>query len=119
MPQFQIEIAGSAFVVDYWTRVTSRPFAGRGPDFNSPGEPPEAGEFEVEVQAIHPDLGRGQVGEMLQFPIWLQNTIARHIEGDDGVYREVFDGRNDGPDPDTAYDAMRDDKERGFKDDVF
>lgn len=35
------------FDVEISVRITSRGFPGRGPDFNSPGEPPESPEWEI------------------------------------------------------------------------
>lgn len=108
MSEFSITILDTDFVVEYSTRITSRPFAGRGPDFNSPGEPPEPGEFEVKVETLRLDRPHGgKESPELELPAWLNNLIAAQIHEDDGVYREVFDGSNSGPDPDDAYNRMR------------
>lgn len=111
---YEIEILGSQFVVDYSTLITSRPQPATGPTWDCGGEPAEAGEFEVEIESIrYAEAVGNRVNKALELPLWLNCLIARHIEGDASVYREVFDGRNDGPDPDYAYDAMRDERDFG------
>jgi hypothetical protein len=117
--QFELEILGEQFTVEFSTSITSRPYSGRGADMHQPGEPPEPGEFTVNVETLnYADQDKANPPASLEMPMWLRNLIASKIIEDDGVYREVFDNANYGPDPDAAYDAMRDDKDHGFKDNV-
>lgn len=107
MPKIDLEILGETFTVDYETRITSMPYPGRGADLYQPGEPPEPGEFEVDIISLRHARLHGERPN-LEIPAWLSNRIEWTIICLDCVYREVFDARHDGPDPNAAYEAMRD-----------
>jgi hypothetical protein len=88
MSEFPITILDGDFIVTFSTKITTRPFPGRGPDFNSPGEPPEPGEFEVEIERLRVPNHHADAPD-LEVPAWLHALIVDKIMEDDSVYRGV------------------------------
>ncbi len=77
-------------------------YPGRHPDMHQPGDPPEAAEFDVEEIFIN--------GEAV--PKWFFDAVMKSDKLIDWLHDHH---REDGPDPDEAYEKARD-ADMGFND---
>lgn len=101
--EVEVEIAGQWILVGFdFTYTPGCPE--QGPSYASGGEP--ATGPEVEIQKATLQIVDGEKKEKVEAPPWLMAIF--HADDDlHGTLAENFED-NDGPDPDAAYDARRD-----------
>lgn len=80
------------FIVEWEFTITQHGFAGSGPSFSSPGEPPEPVEFDIEVVALYELRSKNS----LDIPLWLKDLLAEHLYERDDVYSIVNEADQDG-----------------------
>ncbi len=78
-------------------------YRGRAPDLHQPGEPPEGAEFDVEEIFVGTEA----------VPKWFFDAVMASSKLIDWLHDHH---QEDGPDPDDAYERMRDDADMGFND---
>lgn len=89
--KFDIVLLETNFTVEYDFTITAHSFSGSGPSFNSPGEPPEPAEFDLEVLALYKEGNK----EELEMAPWFRELILDYLYNSDAVYAAVHDAEYD------------------------
>ena len=108
-----VDIAGQELIVEYDFTITSHGYPGSGPSFNSPGQPPEPAEFEIEVLGARFPKQHADVPD-LELPRWLKDALTTHLSERDDINDivQAADGDPDyGRDPDYERDLRNEDRE--------
>ena len=87
---YPITIAGRECTVEYDYEITTRPFKGVGASLTDPGEPPYAGEFDIDITGL---VTKNHLGLRvnLELPMWLRQSLRRAIAEDSEAYDAVME----------------------------
>lgn len=86
-----IKILGEPFIAECDVNIISDGRPARMPDFNSPGDPAEPLEFDVDVQKLWRDKEYKQINQppSLEIPNWLADEIDEFILNDSDCYNRI------------------------------
>lgn len=107
-----IDVSGCEVEVEF-TFTVSPIIPATGPSHSSGGEPASGGEVEIVSASAIIETGFGTTKQVRGMPVpdWMVNIL----NGDEDLLESLFDAARDDiyadePDPDAAYEAMRDER---------
>ena len=102
-----VKIAGRDYVVEFDYKITSHGSPMVGPSWNSPGEPAEPAEWEIDGTISLKADGPDAKPDELEIPKWLEEALHTAISEDEKVNDKIQEAADD-PYGGDNYDSWRD-----------